>query len=138
MNKVMLIGRLARDPDNRMTTGSNPMSVTRITVVINRNQKKEDGSQQADFIGCIAFGKNADNIGKYFVKGNRIAIEGRIQTGSYTNKEGNKVYTTDVVVDRFEFVESKAEREAAQQAPTDRDGFMNIPDGVEDEGLPFN
>ena len=138
MNKVMLIGRLARDPDNRMTTGSNPMSVTRITVAINRNQKKEDGNQQADFIGCIAFGKTAENIGKYFAKGNRIAIEGRIQTGSYTNKEGNKVYTTDVVVDHFEFVESKAEREAAQQAPADHDGFMHIPDGVEDEGLPFN
>lgn len=138
MNKVMLIGRLTRDPDNRMTTGSNPMSVTRITVAVNRNQKKEDGSQQADFIGCIAFGKNAENIGKYFVKGNRIAIEGRIQTGSYTNKEGNKVYTTDVVVDHFEFVESKAEREAAQQAPAANDGFMHIPDGVEDEGLPFN
>ncbi len=138
MNKVMLIGRLTRDPDNRMTTGSNPMSVTRITVAINRNQKKEDGSQQADFIGCIAFGKNAENIGKYFVKGNRIAIEGRIQTGSYTNREGNKVYTTDVVVDHFEFVESKTEREATQQAPADHDGFMHIPDGVEDEGLPFN
>lgn len=138
MNKVMLIGRLVRDPDNRMTTGSNPMSVTRITVAVNRNQKKEDGSQQADFIGCIAFGKNAENIGKYFAKGNRIAIEGRIQTGSYTNREGNKVYTTDVIVDHFEFVESKAEREKAQQAPTDTDGFMHIPDGVEDEGLPFN
>lgn len=138
MNKVMLIGRLTRDPDNRMTTGSNPMSVTRITVAVNRNQKKEDGSQQADFIGCIAFGKNAENIGKYFTKGNRIAIEGRIQTGSYTNRDGNKVYTTDVVVDHFEFVESKAEREKAQQAPADNDGFMHIPDGVEDEGLPFN
>ncbi len=138
MNKVMLIGRLTRDPDNRMTTGSNPMSVTRITVAVNRNQKKEDGNQQADFIGCIAFGKTAENIGKYFVKGNRIAIEGRIQTGSYTNRDGNKVYTTDVVVDHFEFVESKTEREATQQAPADHDGFMHIPDGVEDEGLPFN
>ena len=138
MNKVMLIGRLTKDPDQRMTTGSNPMSITRITVAINRNQKKEDGSQQADFIGCIAFGKNAENIGKYFVKGNRIAIEGRIQTGRYTIREGNKGYTTDVVVDHFEFVESKAEREKAQQAPADSDGFMHIPDGVEDEGLPFN
>ena len=120
MNKVFLCGRLTRDPDVRM---SGDMVVARYSIAVDRFR---DG---ADFPSCVAFGKNAEFAEKYLSQGMKILIEGRIQTGSYTNKDGNKVYTTDVIVDRHEFVEKKA---------SDRnDDFMAIPDGVE-EGLPFN
>lgn len=140
MNKVILIGRLTRDPSVRYTQGENNMCVARYTLAVDRRYKKE-GEQAADFISCVAFGKAAEFTEKYLKQGTKIAITGRIQTGSYTNKDGNKVYTTDVVVEECEFAESKnASRENNQPTrpePTDADGFMNIPDGLEEE-LPFN
>ena len=152
MNKVILIGRLTRDPEVRYSTGENATAIARYTMAVDRKYKQE-GQQNADFIQCIAFGKSAEFAEKYFRKGMKIAITGRIQTGSYTNKEGQKVYTTDVVIEEQEFAESKnasgADREARDEAAlqqsgyrqekmtTDENGFMNIPDGI-DEELPFN
>ena len=148
MNKVILIGRLTKDPDIRYTQGNNSMAVARYTLAVDRRYKKDGEEQQADFINCIAFGKSAEFAEKYYHKGIKIVIEGRIQTGSYTNKDGQKVYTTDIVVDSQEFAESKKEDMSRSWGPADPqpsqspspvgDGFMNIPDGVEDEGLPFN
>lgn len=134
MNKVILLGRLTRDPDVRYSQGNEPMCIARYTLAVDRRFKK-DGDQAADFISCIAFGKSGEFAEKYYKKGTKIAIVGRIQTGSYTNKDGQKVYTTDVVVEEQEFAESKSNSEP-QPAPADSDGFMKIPDGVEDE-LPF-
>lgn len=136
MNKVVLIGRLTKD----VTTGN---GVAKYTLAVDRKYKKE-GEPTADFINCVAFGKSAEFAEKYLHKGIKIAIVGRIQCGSYTNKDGQRVYTTDIVVEEQEFAESKA---AAQEgtAPastnplptaTNYDGFMNIPDGI-DEELPF-
>ncbi len=147
MNKVILIGRLTRDPDVRYTTAAEPMAVVRYTLAVDRRFRRE-GEQTADFISCIAFGRNAEFAEKYLRKGIKIAAAGRIQTGSYTNKDGQKVYTTDVVIEEQEFAESKGSGEssreerdrAAMQAAgyTDvGDGFMNIPDGI-DEELPFS
>ena len=148
MNKVILMGRLTRDPDIRYTQGENSMAVARYTLAVDRRRTAQEGPQNADFISCIAFGKSAEFAEKYLHQGTKIAVSGRIQTGSYTNKEGQKVYTTDVVIEDQEFAESKAAAErsgqpaapkAAQAAPGDGfEGFMSIPDGVEDEGLPFN
>lgn len=107
MNKVILIGRCTRDPEVRYSQGENATAVARYTLAVDR-QFKRDGDQSADFINCIAFGKRGEFAEKYLRKGTKIAVVGRIQTGSYTNKDGNKVYTTDVVVDEHEFVESKA------------------------------
>lgn len=144
MNKVILIGRLTRDPDVRYSqTGEGSMAVARYTLAVDRRIKK-DGEQSADFISCVAFGRAGEFAEKYLHQGTKIAITGRIQTGSYTNKDGIKVYTTDVVVEEQEFAESKsAGSSAASSTPSTPagsagDGFMNIPDGVEDEGLPFN
>lgn len=141
MNKCLFVGRLTRDPDVRYTTGDNAICIARFSLAVDRKFKK-DGEQSADFPSCIAFGKTGEFIEKYFKKGMKIGIEGRLQTGTYTNKDGVKVYTTDIVVEQCEFVESKAaadEKEnAAAVAPPDEDGFMNIPDGLDDEGLPFN
>lgn len=128
MNKVLLIGRLTKDPEVR--TSQKGKSVGRYTLAVDR---MGDG---ADFISCVAFGKSAEFADKYLKKGTKIAIEGHIQTGNYDNKEGKKVYTTDVIVDRQEFCESKKAEEVPQPT-TDADGFMNIPDGFEEE-LPFN
>lgn len=140
MNKVILVGRLTKDPEVRYTNNGDP--IARFTVAVDRRGKKEGNEQNADFPNCVAFGKTADLIEKYFGKGRRIGLEGRIQTGSYTNKEGQKVYTTDVIVESVEFVESKGASTSTRQAPAagpaDADGFMNIPDGVDDESLPFN
>lgn len=142
MNKVILMGRLTRDPQITYSQGENAMTVARYTLAVDRRYKK-DGEQTADFISCVTFGKSAEFVEKYLHQGTKIAITGRIQTGSYTNKEGVKVYTTDVVIEEHEFAESKATSEANTPAPApgtaqvDADGFMNIPDGVEDEGLPF-
>lgn len=137
MNSVQLLGRLARDPEVRYTAGENPTAVARFTVACNRKYKK-DAEQEADFISCIAFGKTAEFIERYFSKGSSIALNGRIQTGSYTNKDGNKVYTTDVIVDVLEFVGSKNENGGSKPQNTAQDsGFMNIPDDI-DEDLPFN
>ena len=148
MNKVILVGRLVRDPDVRYSqTGNGNMAVARYTLAVDRKFKKE-GEQNADFINCIAFGKSGEFAEKYFFKGIKIAISGRIQTGSYTNKDGQRVYTTDVVVEEQEFAESKSSAAAnsgaaytpsrPEPSAAAGDGFMNIPDGVEDEGLPFN
>lgn len=144
MNKVVLIGRLTRDPDVRYSTGEKQTAVARYTLAVDRKYKR-DGEQAADFIGCVSFGKNAEFAEKYLHQGIKIAVFGRIQTGNYTNREGQKVYTTDIVVEEHDFCEKKADGAAPQciqsqgQAPyTDSNGFMSIPDGVEDEGLPFN
>ena len=137
MNKVMLMGRLTKDPEVR--TGEST-TVAKYTLAVNRKFKK-DGEPTADFIPCVVFGRSAEFTEKYFRKGMQVAISGRIQTGSYTNKDGNKVYTTDVVVEEQEFAESKAASQQNQNNASDSvpssDGFMNIPDGI-DEELPFN
>lgn len=136
MNKVILMGRLTRDPEVRYSQGENATAVARYTLAVDR-QFKRDGDQSADFINCIAFGKRGEFAEKYLRKGTKIAVVGRIQTGSYTNKDGNKVYTTDVVVDEHEFVESKASQQnGGDSAPVSSDGFTSIPDGI-DEELPF-
>ena len=141
MNKVILMGRLTRDPEVRYSQGENAMAIARYTLAVDRRGKKGD-DPQADFISCVAFRANGEFAEKYLRKGTKIAIEGRIQTGSYTNKDGQKVYTTEVVVENQEFAESKAAGGNNGSAPapaTDAqsDGFMNIPDGIEEE-LPFN
>ena len=147
LNKVILMGRLTADPEVRYTQGENAMAVARYTLAVDRRRRKDGGDDAtADFIRCVAFGKSAEFSEKYFHKGTKIAITGRIQTGSYTNKDGVKVYTTDIVVEEQEFAESKNSSgnsndgfaPAGNQAPaTSGDGFMNIPDGI-DEELPFN
>ena len=146
MNKVILMGRLTRDPEVRYSQGENAMAIARYTLAVDRRFAKRDGSneQTADFIGCVAFGKNAEFAEKYLKQGTKIAITGRIQTGSYTNKDGVKVYTTDVVVEEHEFAESKATgsgdyQAAGRPAPSAAagDGFISIPNGIEEE-LPFN
>lgn len=131
MNKVILIGRLTRDPEVRYSAGDNSMAVARFTLAVDRRYKK-DGEQSADFITCVAFGKNGEFVEKYLKKGTKIALDGHWQTGSFTNKDGQKVYTNDCVVDSMEFAESK------KSETTQNDGFMDVPDNVEDEGLPFN
>ena len=151
MNKVVLMGRLTRDPDIRYSQGENSTAVARYTLAVDRRFKR-DGEQTADFIGCVAFGRSAEFAEKYFHQGIKVLVTGRIQTGSYTNREGVKVYTTDVVVEDQEFAESKnADSSSGYSAPSSQrkpaaeaapapdidDGFMNIPDGV-DEELPFH
>ena len=151
MNKVILMGRLTRDPEVRYSAGENSMAIARYTLAVDRRFKR-DGEATADFISCVAFGRAAEFAERYFRQGIRIVVSGRIQTGSYTNRDGNKVYTTDVVVEEQEFAESKSaaasnggdssyaaytpSRPEPSQAAGD--GFMAIPDGVDDEGLPFN
>lgn len=137
MNNVVLMGRLTKDPDIRTATSANgEMKVARFTLAVNRRFKK-DSEQIADFISCVTFGKTAEVAEKYLHKGNKICINGIIQTGSYTNKEGQKVYTTDVVIENLEFAESKANSSSGSTTPVDSDGFMHVPDNLEDEGLPF-
>lgn len=134
MNNVTLVGRLTKDPETRQTqTG---MQVARFTVAVDRSYKTENG-KTADFIPCIAFGKTADFIGQFFLKGRRIGLSGRIQTDSYVNKEGKTVYTTDVVVDRAEFVDSLS-TSRAEVPKTPGDDFIQVPDDVSDDELPFN
>ena len=143
MNKVILMGRLTRDPEVRYSQGESATAVARFTLAVDRRFRRDDAS--TDFIGCVAFGRNAEFIEKYFRQGTKALITGRIQTGSYTNRDGQKVYTTDVVVEDQEFAESKNSQSDAGFAPVSRpqpsvaigDGFMNIPDGI-DEELPFN
>ena len=143
MNKCTLVGRLTRDPEIRYSQGENATATARFSVAVNRRFKNSDGNYDADFINCVAFGKSAEFVEKYFKKGMAIGLTGRIQTGSYTNKDGQKVYTTDVVVEETEFVESKGASSAdnsnnSRPAPsaTNNNDFMSIPDGV-DEELPF-
>lgn len=144
MNKVILTGRFTKDPDVRYSNGEKATAVARFTLAVDR-RFKGDGNPTADFINCVAFGKSGEFIEKYFRKGMKANICGRIQTGSYANKDGNKVYTTDVLVEEIEFGESKSsnQQSAAPANPsnavnpmTDENGFMNIPDGI-DEELPF-
>jgi single-strand DNA-binding protein len=143
MNKVILMGRLTRDPDVRYTQGERPTAVARYTLAVDRRYKR-DGEQTADFINCLAFGRNGEFAEKYLKQGIKIAVSGRIQTGSYVNREGNKVYTTDVVIEEQEFAESKASNDTARgktepERPKESapgDDFMNIPENLEDE-LPF-
>lgn len=151
MNKVILMGRLTRDPEVRYSQGENSMAIARYTLAVDRrfNRNNSNGEEQtADFIGCVAFGRAGEFAEKYFRKGTKVAVTGRIQTGSYTNKDGVKVYTTDVVVEEQEFAESKNSNAggdggfsgntgSAPQPSGAGDGFMNIPDGI-DEELPFN
>lgn len=130
MNSVQIIGRLTKDPEVRYTNSAEPLAIARYTIAVDRGDKKN-----TDFINCVALGKSGSFAEKYLHKGMKIAVEGRIQTGSYTDKDGNKRYTTDVLVNRHEFVESKKE-EAPSNAP-DNESFMNIPDSISDE-IPFN
>ena len=139
MNKCTLIGRLTRDPEVRYTQGDNAMAIARYSLAVDRRFKR-DGEPDADFINCVAFGKSGEFAEKYLKKGTKVAVVGRIQTGSYTNKDGQKVYTTDVVVEEQEFAESKnsGSSDNNQSAPANKNtDFMNIPDGI-DEELPFN
>ena len=152
MNKVILMGRLARDPEVRYSQGDSATAVARYTLAVDRRFKR-DGEASADFINCVVFGKSAEFAERYFRQGLKVVVSGRIQTGSYTNRDGVKVYTTDVVVEDQEFAESKAVSDAnagsfraAAPSPAPApatpvsdagDGFMNIPDGI-DEELPFN
>lgn len=144
MNKVILMGRLTRDPEARYGSGENSTAVARYTIAVDRRFKR-DGEQNADFIGCVAFGRNTEFAEKYLRQGTKIVLTGRIQTGSYTNRDGQKFYTTDIVVEEQEFAESKTAAGNGGQnnynrpasIPTDADGFMNIPDGIDDE-LPFS
>ena len=150
MNKVILMGRLTRDPEVRYSAGENALAIARYTLAVDRRFRR-DGEASADFISCVVFGRGAEFAEKYFHQGIRIVVSGRIQTGSYTNREGQKVYTTEVVVEEQEFAESKvasdnyaASHPQQNTAPSmpgpsaaSADGFMNIPDGI-DEELPFN
>ena len=151
MNKVILMGRLTRDPEVRYSAGDNALAIARYTLAVDRRFRR-DGEASADFISCVSFGRTAEFAEKYFRQGLKIAVTGRIQTGSYTNRDGQKVYTTEVVVEEQEFAESKSASDTyaaahprnsapAPSMPTpsaaSADGFMNIPDGI-DEELPFN
>ena len=152
MNKVILMGRLTRDPEVRYSQGESPLAIARYTLAVDRRFNRNNGgdnNQTADFISCVAFGRSGEFAEKYLRKGTKIAVTGRIQTGSYTNREGQTVYTTEVVVEDQEFAESKNANSGSdgayagntgnsRPAPSGAgDGFMNIPDGI-DEELPFN
>ena len=154
MNSVVLMGRLTRDPEVRYSSGDNPLAIARYTLAVDRRFKR-DGEPTADFIRCVAFGRSAEFAEKYFHQGIKIAVSGRIQTGSYQNRDGNTVYTTEVVVENQEFAESKAASDSSRaafqssspaparapmpepEAEAPDDDFMNIPEGI-DEDLPFN
>lgn len=156
MNRVILMGRLTRDPELRYSQGERALAIARYTLAVDRRgRRNQEGNEQtADFINCVAFDRQAEFAEKYFRQGMRVLISGRIQTGSYINRDGQKVYTTEVIIDDQEFADSKGAAadmsgyrggyqqpaQPQQPAPSSAvgDGFMNIPDGVEDEGLPFN
>ena len=150
MNKAILMGRLTRDPEIRYSSGNEPTAIARYTLAVDRRYKRQGDDQTADFINCVVFGKGAEFAENYLHQGTKIVAVGRIQTGSYTNKDGHKVYTTEVIVEEQEFAESKAAAEqnenrgsstgnATRPAPASDpgDGFMDIPDAIEEE-LPFN
>jgi single-strand DNA-binding protein len=168
MNKVILMGRLTRDPELRYSNkGEEQTAICNYTLAVDRRQRNQDGSTPADFIPCTAFGRAAEFAEKYFTQGLRVLVTGRIQTGSYTNRDGVKVYTTTVIIEEQEFADSKKDGGAADRqrnqsedrrggsgyrddqgkyhdgygsydSTKEQEGFMNIPDGAEDEGLPFN
>ncbi len=145
MNKVILMGRLTRDAEVRYSQGESSTAVARFSLAVDRRFRRDGDDQSADFINCVAFGRTGEFMERFGRKGTKFLVEGRIQTGSYTNRDGQKVYTTDVVVEQVEFAESKASGDNSGYVPADRpspsgaagDGFMNIPDGI-DEELPFN
>ncbi len=151
MNRVILMGRLTRDPEVRYSQNDTSMAIARFSIAVDRRRQQNNDGQTADFINIVAFGRLGEFAEKYLHKGTKVALEGRIQTGSYTNKEGVKVYTTDIIADNIEFAESKGASDGAasgggqsysapqgQAEPTPADdGFMNIPDGI-DEELPFS
>lgn len=150
MNKTILMGRLTRDPEIRYSSGDEPTAIARYTLAVDRRFKRQGDDQSADFINCVVFGRGAEFAEKYLHQGIKIVVTGRIQTGSYTNKDGHKVYTTEVVIEEQEFAESKAAQNGntqsssstgntPRQAPASDpgDGFMDIPDAIEEE-LPFN
>ena len=145
MNKVILMGRLTRDAEVRYSQGDSSTAVARFSLAVDRRFKRDGDDQTADFINCVAFGRTGEFMERFGRKGTKFLVEGRIQTGSYTNRDGQKVYPTDVVVEQVEFAESKASGDNSGYVPADRpspsgaagDGFMNIPDGI-DEELPFN
>ena len=151
MNRVILLGRLARDPEVRFTQAAEPLAVCRFAVAVDRpySRNRQDNEPTADFINCVCFGKRGENINQYFRKGNRIAVQGRLQVSTYTDQQGNKRYSTDVVVEDFEFVESRNERANSSEggfnpapapqpsvAPAPSAGF-SIDSDAEDEDLPF-
>ena len=147
MNKVILMGRLTRDAEIRYSQGESSTAIARFSLAVDRRFRRDNEEQTADFINCVAFGRTAEFLERFGRKGTKFVLEGRIQTGSYTNKDGQRVYTTDVVAENVEFAESKNNSSAgndfggAPSAPSPSsaagDGFMNIPDGI-DEELPFN
>ena len=147
MNKVILMGRLTRDAEVRYSQGDASTAVARFSLAVDRRFRRDGEEQTADFINCVAFGRTGEFMERFGRKGTKFVVEGRIQTGSYTNKDGQRVYTTDVVVENIEFAESRSSGEGNNggYVPADRpspsgaagDGFMNIPDGI-DEELPFN
>lgn len=142
MNRVILMGRLVRDPNISHSQGGDNMAIARFTLAVDRRGNKNNDQQTADFIGCVAFGRQAEFSEKYLRQGTKVAVTGRIQTGSYTNKDGQKVYTTDVVLDDIEFAESKGNNDSnsapSRQEPSTAagEGWMNVPDGLS-EDLPF-
>lgn len=145
MNKVILIGRLVRDVETRYSQGDNPGAVARYTLAVERRFRRE-GEPTADFINCVAFGRNGEFAEKYLRQGIKIAVTGRIQTGSYTNRDGQKVYTTDVVVEEHEFCESRSSQSGSQSneekpspyGSVDEDGFAHLQEGMKDNDLPFD
>ena len=145
MNRVILMGRLTRDPEIRYSQGERSMTIAKYTLAVDRRgRRNQDNDQAADFINCVAFDRAGEFAEKYFRQGMRVLVSGRLQTGSYVNKEGQKVYTTEVILDDQEFADSKVQGSGAPETRSTEglgldmgDGFMNIPDGVEDEGLPF-
>ena len=146
MNRVILMGRLTRDPEVRYSQGERTMAIARYSLAVDRRGRRSQDSTEptADFINCVSFDKTGEFAEKYFRQGMRVLVTGRIQTGSYINKDGIKVYTFEVIVDEQEFADSKNSTTAESQAPRPEpsgamgDGFMNIPDGIDDPDLPFN
>lgn len=149
MNKVILMGRLTKDPDIRWTQGQDQKCVARYTLAVDRRTTNAQGQREADFISCVAFGKSGEFADKYLHKGTKIVIEGRIQTGSYTNRDGQKVYTTEVIIESSEFAESaqkgtqtggntQTATASANNVGTGFDDFMSIPDNADSDYLPFN
>lgn len=139
MNKVILMGRLTRDPEIRYSQGESQTAIARFSLAVDRRYKRE-GEPEADFFNCTAFGKNAEVVERYMHKGIKIAVVGRIQNDNYTNREGQQVYSVRVIVDEIEFAEKKSDSSPAggrAEPGTSEDGFMNIPDDVNDENLPF-
>nr|DAU95679.1 MAG TPA: Single strand binding protein [Caudoviricetes sp.] len=137
MNKVILMGRLTRDPDVRYSQTDSNMAIARFSLAVDRRYKKQGDETTADFFNCTAFGKQGEFVEKYLKQGTKIVVTGRIQNDNYTNKEGQKVYSVQIMVEEIEFAESKAAGQSQQNDSMPGDGFMNIPDGIENE-LPFN